>query len=275
MKFNEQYTVENHIIKFLSQTLGLEYIKPEEFAQLRELENQYLIIPHLAEAIKRINGLSDDTEVQSVIREVKKIDSNEGFLTLLRNGVNIKDSATGKMRDYAVVDYDNRDNNRFVVTNQFYFEGTLENIRPDILIFLNGIPVVDIEAKSPTASTSVSYENAIGQIKRYERVAMKLFWPNMFNIATDGLKTVYGTTYTPEQYFLQWRDEVLEKKLGGQLEMTLASLLDKEKLLDIIKNFMLFEQTKDGRIKKMARYQQLRATNKILERVKMVRKDEA
>ncbi len=268
MKFNEQHTVENHIIKFLSITLGYEYIKPEEFALLRELENQYLVTSHLAEAIKQINNLTDDTEVQSVIREIKKIDSNEGFLDLMRNGVNLKDPSTGKTKDYAVVDADNPENNRFVVTNQFYFEGNLENIRTDVMVFLNGIPVVDIEAKSPTASTSVSYENAIGQIKRYERAAMKLFWPNMFNIATDGLKTVYGTTYAPDQYFLQWRDDELEKKLGRQLEMTLAALLDKERLLDIIKNFILFEQTKDGRIKKMARYQQLRATNKILERVR-------
>ncbi len=268
MKFNELYTVEKHIIKYLSQTLGYEYIVPEEFTKLRSLESEYLIVSHQADAIKKINNLTDETEIQSVVREIKKIDSNEGFLNLLRNGVNLKDPATGKMRDYMVVDYENLDNNRFVVTNQFYFEGNLENIRPDVLIFLNGIPVVDIEAKSPTASTSVSYENAIGQLKRYERVAMKLFWPNCFDIATDGLTTVYAPTYSPDQYFLKWRDESLEEKLDGTLEMTLTSLLDKERLLDIIRNFLVFEQTKDGRIKKMARYQQLRATNKIVERVR-------
>lgn len=268
MKFNEQYTVEKHVIKFLSQNLGYEYITPEDFSGLRELEIEFLIPSHLAESIKRINNISDDTEVQSVVREVKKIDTNEGFLKILRDGVNLKDPATGKMRDYLLVDYDNLDNNRFVVTSQFYFEGSLENIRPDIMVFLNGIPVVDIEAKSPTASTSVSYENAIGQIIRYQRVAMKLFWPNCFNIATDGLKTVYATTYAPEQYFLQWRDDELEKKLDGQLEMTLTSLLEKERLLDVIKNFIVFEQTKNGRVKKIARYQQLRAANKIVERVR-------
>lgn len=267
MKFNEQYTVEKHVIKFLKNELGYDYISPKELADQREFENQYLTDSDLFEAIKKINNIPD-SEAQSVIREIKKIDTNEGFLKLLRNGVNLKDSETGKMRDYRVVDYDDLDNNHFLVTNQFYFEGNLENIRPDILIFLNGIPIVDIEAKSPTASTGVNYENAIGQIKRYERVAMKLYWPNCFNIATDGLKTVYGTTYAPDQYFLQWRDENHEKKYGGQLEMTLVSLLEKDRLLDIIKNFLIFEQTKEGRIKKMARYQQLRATNKIVNRVK-------
>lgn len=272
MKFNEQYTVEKHIIKFLSQNVGYEYITPEQFASLRSLESEYLITPHLVEAIKRINNVTDEIEAQNVVREIKKIDTNEGFLQLLRDGINLKDTETGKMRDYMIVDYDNLENNRFIVTNQFYFEGNLENIRPDILIFLNGIPIVDIEAKSPTASTSVSYENAIGQIKRYERVAMKLFWPNCFNITTDGLKTVYATTYASEQYFLQWKAEELEKKFDGQLEISLVSLLTKERLLDIIKNFILFEQTNDGRVKKITRYQQLRATNKIVDRVKEAKK---
>ncbi len=267
MKFNEQYTVENHVIKFLQEKLGYEYIKPQEFSQSREFENEYIIVPLLLEAVKRINNLSEDLEALTVVREVKKLDSNEGFLSVLRNGVNLKDPKTGKMRDYFVVDFDNSENNQFVVTNQFYFEGNSENIRPDILVFLNGLPIIDIEAKSPTAAGNVNYSNAVGQLKRYERNAFKLFWPNCFNIATDGLKTVYGATYAPAQYFLQWRDGEIEKEHDGELEMTLVALLTKERLLDVIKNFIIFEKEKEQTIKKIARYQQLRATNKIVERV--------
>ena len=266
MKFNEQYTVEYHILKFLRERLGYEYIAPAEFAKLREFENEYIITSHLLEAVKKINGIDDD-EALSVVREVKKIDTNEAFLQAMRHGVNLKDPQTGKMRDYRMVDFDTPENNRFVVTNQFYFEGNAENIRPDIMIFLNGLPVVDIEAKSPTASTSVDYTNAVGQLKRYERNAFKLFWPNCFNVATDGLKTVYGATYAPAQYFLEWKDEELEKTEGGNLEMTLVSLLEKSRLLDVIQNFIVFEKEKEQTIKKVARYQQLRATNKIVERV--------
>jgi type I restriction enzyme R subunit len=266
MKFNEQYTVENHVIKFLEEKLGYEYIKPQEFSKFREFENEYLITPLLLEAVKRINDIGDD-EALSVVREVKKLDSNEAFLNMFRNGVNLKDPATGKMRDYFIVDFDNIDNNHFVVTNQFYFEGNSENIRPDVMVFLNGIPVVDIEAKSPTAATNVNYSNAIGQLKRYERNAFKLYWPNCFNVATDGLKTVYGATYAPAQYFLQWRDEELEKQTDGELEMTLTALLSKERLLDVIRNFVLFEKEKEQTVKKIARYQQFRATNKIIDRV--------
>lgn len=267
MKFNEEYTVEKHIIKYLDKVLGYEYILADEFSKYRELENEYLIIPLLSAAIKRINYGVSDGQVLSVIREIKKLDTNEEFLELLRNGVNLKDPETGKMKDYFVVDFNHPENNQFVVTNQFYFEGNLENIRPDIMVFLNGLPVVDIEAKSPTAAETVDYSKAIGQLKRYEKNAFKLFWSNCFNIATDGLKTVYGATYAPSQYFLQWRDEELEKK-EEELEITLQALLKKENLLDIIKNFIVFEKEKEVKIKKLARYQQVRATNKIVKRVK-------
>lgn len=266
MKFNEQYTVENHIIKFLKERLGYEYIPPQEFAKLREFETEYLITPLLLDAIKKINHVGDD-EALSVAREVKKLDSNEAFLQVLRYGVNLKDPETGKMRDYALVDFDTPENNRFVLTNQFYFEGNSENIRPDVLVFLNGLPIVDIEAKSPTAASNVDYSKAVGQLKRYERNAFKLFWPNCFNIATDGLQTVYGATYAPAQYFLHWKDEELEKIEDGELEMTLVALLEKTHLLDVVQNFIIFEKEKEQTIKKIARYQQFRATNKIVERV--------
>ena len=267
MKFNEQVTIENYIIKFIKDKLGFEYIKPEEFAKYRELETEYIITPLLEQSIKKLNPTSTESEIKSVIREVKKIDKNEGFLIALREGINLKNSVTGKKHDYKLLDFDNPENNHFVVTNQFYFEGDTENIRPDIMIFMNGLPLVDIEAKSPTASESVTFENGIDQIKRYEKVARKLFIPNCFNIASDGLKTVYGATWAPKQYFLQWRDEEVEKELGGELEMTLYSLLSKQNFLDIVQNFILFEKEKEKLVKKIARYQQMRATNKIVERV--------
>lgn len=266
MKFNEQYTIENHVIKFLKEQLGFDYIPPESLTSLRDFENEYIITPYLLDSVCKINGI-DQEEAQSVIREVKKLDTNENFLNALRNGINIKDLKTGTFKDYALIDFDELKNNHFVVTNQFYFEGNSENIRPDILIFLNGLPIVDIEAKSPTASDSVNFENGIGQIKRYEKNAFKLFWPNCFNIATDGLKTVYGATYAPQQHFLQWKDEDLSKLLDGELEVTLTSLLSKRNLLDIIKNFIVFEKEKEQTVKKISRYQQFRAANKIVERV--------
>src|SRR3989338_2522854 len=267
MRFNEQVTIENYIIKFIKDKLGFEYIKPEEFTKYRELETEYIITPLLERAISALNPTANESEIKSVIREVRKIDANDDFLKTLREGVNLMNTETRQMQDYKLIDFINPANNQFVVTNQFYFEGDTENIRPDIMVFVNGLPLVDIEAKSPTASEAVNFENGIDQIKRYEKVARKLFIPNCFNIASDGLKTVYGATGAQKQYFFQWRDEEIEKELGGELEMTLFSLLKKSRFLDIVQNFILFEKEKEKLVKKIARYQQMRATNKIVERV--------
>lgn len=268
MKFNEQHTIENHVIKFIQGNLGYEYIPADQFSKLRSFETEYIITPHLLNAIQKINNI-DESVAQSVVREVKKLDTNEAFLLAVRNGINLKDPETGKFTDYKLVDFENIENNHFVVTNQFYFEGVTENIRTDVLVFLNGLPISDIEAKSPTASSSVNFENAIDQLKRYERVAPKLFFSNCFNIATDGLKTVYGATYSPKQYFLTWREDphAKEKLFEDELDSTLYFLLKKENILDIIKNFIVFEKKKDGITKKIARYQQLYAANKIVDRV--------
>jgi len=268
MKFNEQYTIENHILKFLQEKLGYENIPAEEFSKLRTFENEYIISAHLLEAVKRINGIEDET-AQSVVREVKKLDTNEAFLIAMREGINLKDAKSGTFRDYKIVDFKNPENNHFVVTNQFYFEGTSENIRPDILVFLNGLPICDIEAKSPTASSSVNFENAIDQIKRYEKVAPKLFLANCWNIATDGLRTVYGATYSPKQYFATWKEDTHGSggEFGNELDITLPYLLGKDQVLDLVKNFIVFEKEKERKVKKMARYQQFYATNKIVGRV--------
>lgn len=279
MKFNENSTVEQFVIKFLQEKLGYIYMKRDEFSELRENENEYLITSFLSQAIKKINDIVDETVVANVIREVRKVDTNQGFLEILRNGVELKDQATGKTAKYRLIDLTlGSDNNNFVITNQFYFAGDTENIRTDVTIFVNGIPLVDLEAKSPTASQTTDYTEAIGQLKRYERVAPRFFIPNLFNIATDGLQTVYGATYSPDQYFLKWRDDKMLEQYGGDpsnkdsseghLEVTLDALLRPNHLLDILANFVIYEQTSEGVIKKIARYQQVRAANKILERVK-------
>ncbi|MFA5925623.1 MAG: type I restriction endonuclease subunit R [Parcubacteria group bacterium] len=269
MRFNEQHTIENHIIKYFKNDLKYEYVKPDEFAELREFENEYLITPLFQESIKKLNGIEDDNLVQLLVKELKKIDNNEEFLNALRNGINRKDPKTNKKTDYKVIDFEKPENNRFIITNQFYFEGNTENIRPDMMIFVNGIPIADIEAKSPTASASVSWENAVGQIKRYENVAPRLFIPNCFNVATDGTEagTRYGATNSPIQYFFQWKDEENAKKFAGNLELALWNLFDKSQLLDILKNFIVFEKEEGKTIKKMCRYQQYRAANRILKRV--------
>ena len=110
MKFNEQATVENYIIKYLENKLGYEYIKPKEFSKLREFENEYIITSHLEQALERINNIKDKTIIQSIVREVKKLDTNEEFLDCLRYGINLVDSKTRKSVNYKLVDWEELEN---------------------------------------------------------------------------------------------------------------------------------------------------------------------
>jgi hypothetical protein len=132
MKFNEKYTVENHIIKYLKDKLGYRFLSKEEFSKLREYENEFIIKPLFLEAVKKINNI-DDEKAESIFREVKKLDTNEDFLIAMRDGVNLIDSETKKHINYQIVDWtrlDSRfrgndkaagDNNDFVITTQLYF----------------------------------------------------------------------------------------------------------------------------------------------------------
>ena len=97
------------------------------------MESEYIITSLLERAVIKLNKDISDSEVKNVIHEVKRLIIMK-VLKVLRDGINIKNSATGRMHDYKLLDFDNGDNNQFVVTNQFYFEGDTENIRPDILI---------------------------------------------------------------------------------------------------------------------------------------------
>ena len=268
MTFNEQNTVEKPIIAFLKEKLGFEYREPADFSELRDSENEYIITSLLEESLVALNPGIDEDTVASVVREVKRIGTDTDFLDKLRNGVLITRPGAEQAQTYKLLDFENPESNSFVVTNQFYFQGNSNNIRPDVVIFVNGLPLVIIEAKSPTASEGVSFRDGIDQIKRYEKDAPNLFLPNCFNIATDGINTVYGATGAPPKYFLQWRDDKLSEELGGDLEMSLCVLLKKEHFLDIVQNFILFERSQDGvLVKKIARYQQVRATNKMVDRV--------
>src|SRR3990167_9379029 len=125
MRFNEQVTIENYIIKFIKDKLGF------EFTKYRELETEYIITPLLERAISALNPTANESEIKSVIREVRKIDANDDFLKTLREGVNLMNTETRQMQDYKLIDFINPANNQFVVTNQFYFEGDTENIRTD------------------------------------------------------------------------------------------------------------------------------------------------
>ncbi|AMD57811.1 restriction endonuclease subunit R [Agrobacterium tumefaciens] len=259
-QFAERPTIE-HL-----QAMGYGFVAPAEHAGLREGENQVLFRPHLIDALMRINGI-DRASAEAAYGELAAISDNEVWLKMLHGDYARKVTGQETRQTLRVIDFLDTANNQFTVTHQLRVKA--ENTRkPDVVIYVNGIPLIVIEAKSPLNVKDKTGE-AFEQIRQYERDIPRLFFSNVFNIVTDGALVLYGATGSGSKYYAEWRDPW--PKVEGDFPDTLAKgiwcLLDPSRLLDLIAHYVVFEKTETGTIKKICRYQQFRAVNRIVQRV--------
>ncbi|MEM1668254.1 MAG: HsdR family type I site-specific deoxyribonuclease [Thermofilaceae archaeon] len=183
-------------------------------------------------------------------------------LEYLKFGVPVKLSETRTSARLKLIDYDNPGRNDFIVSTQVDHVGVRE-IRNDIVLYVNGIPLVDIEVKNPT-DPGVSWEDAFFQIKRYEETVPELYKYVQIGVAVEAVAKYFPIVpwAKPESIpVYEWREENLNS-LDSTIEM-----LRPEKLLDILKYFLYFRTEKGRETKVIARYMQYRAANKIVDRV--------
>lgn len=248
--------------------MGYAFIPPEDHESLRDGPNHVLLRPHVVEALKSINGLSE-ADAQAAFGELVGQADNAKWLSLLRGDFSRSVEGQATAKTLRLVDFRNPAANRFTVTRQFKVQAEKSRI-PDIVIHLNGIPVVVIEAKSPMVSKSKTGE-AFEQIKQYERDIPRLFAPSVFNIVTDGASLLYGATGSSAKFYGFWRDPwpKTDADFASDLDKGLWCLLEPSRLLDIIAHFVIFESdAESGKVvKKICRYHQFRAVNRIVERV--------
>lgn len=267
---SEYKLVEKPIIEFL-QSLGYAYVHFDEHPKLRPAENFVLFKPHLVEAVQRINAWRgvDEARAVAVYNELLNLEDNEEWLKKLRGSHSNKAAAKKTSDTIDLIDFDNLGNNRFCVTNQLKVAGATNRI-PDVVVYVNGIPLVVIEAKSPL-NTSQNAWDAIHQVRSAEEEIPRLFHSNLFNIATNDLTFMYGATGAPKEFWFRWRDPwpKTEADFHTPNELGLYALLEPSRLLDLLAHFIVFEvDEKSGRtVKKVCRYQQFRAVNKMVERV--------
>ncbi|TDW20165.1 type I restriction enzyme R subunit [Rhizobium azibense] len=258
--FAERPTIE-HL-----QAIGYGFVAPAEHGVLREGENQVLFHRHLIDALMRINGI-DRVSAEAAFGELAAIGYNETWLKVLRGDYARKVTGQETRQTLRVIDFLNPGNNQFSVTHQLRVKA--ENTRkPDVIVYVNGIPLVVIEAKSPLNVKDKTGE-AFEQIRQYERDIPRLFFSNVFNIVTDGTLVLYGATGSGSKYFAEWRDTwpKTEADFSDSLAKGLWCLLEPSRLLDLIAHYVVFEKTESGTIKKICRYQQFRAVNRIVDRV--------
>lgn len=246
--------------------MGYGFIPPADHASLRDSENLVLFRPILIDALRRINGISE-ADARAAYVELLAKDDNEEWLGILRGNYSRTVQGQATKQTLRVIDFQNPANNVFSCTNQLYVKAEKSRI-PDVVVYVNGIPLVVIECKSPLNTKDKSGE-AFDQIRQYERDIPRLFFSNVFNIVSDGTNCLYGATASPSKFYGAWRDPAPRDadEFTDELSKGLWCLLDPARLLDLIAHFVVFEATDTGKIKKVCRYQQFRAVNKIVERI--------
>lgn len=196
--------------------------------------------------------------------------NNKIFHSYLRDGVDVEymrsdgSVAGDKVR---LVDLTNATVNDFVAVNQFTVIENNVNRRPDVIVFVNGLPLVVIELKNP-GDEKATVKGAFNQIQTYKQDIPTLFAYNELSIISDGTDARVGTLSANLEWFTRWRTvdgEELAPNALPQLEVLLKGIFDKNRLLDLISNFIVFETDGEKTIKKAAAYHQYFATNKAVE----------
>lgn len=281
--------IEQSAIEIL-QSQGWEYangkeISPEGLFCERENFSQIVLLNRLRTAIAKINPTipldAQEAAVQKVLRIASPdlLHNNEEFHRLLVEKVKIPYQENGYERSHevALIDFEHPANNQFLVVNQYTIIENNQNKRPDVLLFVNGLPLVVIELKN-AASENADIKSAYQQIQTYKAIIPSLFTYNAICILSDGLECKAGSVSADLSRYMTWKtvDGIKEaSRFKPQLETLLKGMMQPATLLDLVRNFIVFEKSKkeDAKtgliqiqtVKKLAAYHQYYAVNKAVQ----------
>ncbi len=246
----------------------------------RDDYHQVILEENLREAVYNINKDMHDLTKEEAIRKIlflsnpNFIRANEEFHNMLINGIEIGEYTDKEGNKHSggkiyPVDFKNIKNNEFQAINQFTIIGKTKR-RPDIILFINGLPLVVIELKS-LSNDNIGIKEAYTQIERYKYEISELFKFNSFIVISDGINAKAGTISSNEERFMSFRsiDGIVVADTDSlMMEVLTRGMLSKERVLEITKDFILFLQSKNEKIKIMAQYHQFFAIKKALEKTK-------
>ena len=266
-------TFENSIIDLFQNNLGYDYFYGPNIE--RDFYNP-LYEEVLLASLHRLNNGAPDDAIQDALFKIKNFENgelvqkNEVFMDYLQNGIPVRYFANGEEHSSIVylVDYKNPKNNSFIIANQWTFIEN-SNKRPDVILFLNGLPVVLIELKSPSREeTDVS--EAYRQLRNYMQEIPSMFIYNAICVMSDQLTSKAGTITSGEDRFMEWKtkDGNYENTQYAQFDTFFEGIFQKERLLDIIKNFICFSNEGTSISKILAGYHQYFAVRKAIESTK-------
>ncbi|MBS6728892.1 MAG: type I restriction endonuclease subunit R [Lachnospiraceae bacterium oral taxon 082] len=264
---------ENSIIELFQNTLEYEYIYGPDIE--RDFYSP-LYEDVLIDSLRNLNRDLPEDAILEAIYKLKNIENGElvqknaVFMDYLQNGISVRYFADGEDRSAIVylVDYKNVEKNSFIIANQWTFIEN-SNKRPDIILFLNGLPVVLVELKSPSREETDASE-AYRQLRNYMQEIPSMFVYNAICVMSDQLTSKAGTITSGEDRFMEWKtkDGDYENTQYAQFDTFFEGIFQKERLLDIIKNFICFSNEGISSFKILAGYHQYFAVRKAVESTK-------
>ena len=264
---------ENSIIELFQNTLEYEYVYGPDIE--RDFYSP-LYEDVLIDSLRNLNRDLPEDAILEAIYKLKNIENGElvqknaVFMDYLQNGISVRYFADGEDRSAIVylVDYKNVEKNSFIIANQWTFIEN-SNKRPDIILFLNGLPVVLVELKSPSREETDASE-AYRQLRNYMQEIPSMFVYNAICVMSDQLTSKAGTITSGEDRFMEWKtkDGDYENTQYAQFDTFFEGIFQKERLLDIIKNFICFSNEGVSSFKILAGYHQYFAVRKAVESTK-------
>jgi type I restriction enzyme R subunit len=249
-------------------------LSPEGLFQERDYSEVILSL-RLRDAVDRLNPLIPYDVREEAVKKVLRLATghllhdNEIFHTIMTEGVPVEFRTQDGIRGGSVhlIDFNNPENNEFLAVNQFTVIENNVNKRPDIVLFVNGLPLVVVELKNPT-DAGATVRTAFNQLQTYKQVIPSLFIYNALLIASDGWEAKSGTITSDWSRFLPWKTRdgrTTVDTTAPQAEVMFTGMLNKATLLDLIRHFIVFESNNDKVSKKIAAYHQYYAVNKAVE----------
>lgn len=247
---------------------GLEYSPDSDNSERKDYKD-VVLKNKLYSSIKKINPSLTDLVIEEAISSVlkpKNLDltqNNRNFHKMLLEGVPVQYTKDDKLINDRVflIDFDKTENNNFLVINQLTIKGTKQPRRPDIICYINGLPIAVIELKNPTSENTDIWE-AFNQLQTYKDEISDLFVYNQALVISDGFFARIGSVTADQERFMPWRtikNENDKPYMEWQLEIMVKGFFDRDLLLDYIRYFILFESDGETITKKIAAYHQFHA----------------
>ncbi len=269
----DEETLENQAIYWFEEG-GYQYlhgpdISPDGPSSERVDYQQVVLIGRLLDALSRINPHIPTSALDEAVHLITTPDhpdlmrNNRAFHQLMLEGVQVEFKQDDENQDDHVrlIDFEQPGNNDFLVVNQFTIQGTKQNRRPDLVVFINGLPIAVIELKNP-ADENADIWDAYNQLQTYKEEISDLFIANAALVVSDGLMARVGSLTASTERFMPWRTIANEKDkpmLQFELETMVKGFFNQELLLDYLRHFILFENDGDQVVKKIAGYHQFHA----------------